>query len=449
MNRQENSTYTVFLETYGCQMNVYDTSAMHGILDRDGFRRTADLTEADVILLNTCSVREHAEHRVMSRVGELRNRLAKHTDRRVIIGICGCMAERLGEELIANGSKVDLAVGVDQYDLLPSMLFQLLNGIDRQKSAAVGHRSDVHYVAPPEAYPQNNSHLVTIHKGCDYRCTYCIVPETRGPQREKSPDVILSEIQRVVASGGEEITLLGQNVTAYHWEGTLNFAGLLRQAARLDGIKRIRFLTGHPRDMTDELLHTIAAESKVCPALHVPLQSGSDRILRRMKRLHDRDEYLTMVQKAKTWIPEVTFSSDFIVGFPGESERDFRDTLEVLRTVEYDQVFSFKYSERPGTPAARLADDVPLVEKKHRLAKLMAVQQEVWFKIASAQIGQSWRGIVEDRARRPENAWRMRTANNRKVLLQNADVAVGDEVEARIVGFEHSTFKGEPLTNSR
>jgi tRNA-2-methylthio-N6-dimethylallyladenosine synthase len=267
--------------------------------------------------------------------------------------------------------------------------------------------------------------------------------------------VILAEIRTVVAGGGEEVTLLGQNVTAYSWSGAgldragLDFAGLLGQVARIPGLKRIRFLTGHPRDMNDALLRTIAAEPKICPALHLPMQSGSDRVLRRMKRLYKREKYLEVIQKARDWIPQVTFSSDFIVGFPGETEKDFLDTLEVVREVQYDQVFSFKYSERPGTPAANLTDDVPQEEKKRRLAELMAVQDEVWHRVAAAQRGQVWRGVIEGPARRPATAWRMRTANNRKVILPLEAATIGDEINARITGFVNTTFRGEPLTNSR
>ncbi len=440
--------YAVYIETYGCQMNVYDTSAMFGLLVSAGFRRAPTLEDADVVLLNTCSVREHAEHRVLSRVGELRHRLRGDSGR-PILGICGCMAERLRETLVAKGSGVDLACGVDQYDRLPDDLLSLLNDSNAPRVVATGHRDDVHYVAPPDAYPQNNSHLVTIHKGCDYRCTYCIVPDTRGPQREKSPDTILDEIRSVIAAGGVEVTLLGQNVTAYRWGDELNFATLLRRVAASVGLKRIRFLTGHPRDMTDELLHTIADEPKICPVLHLPLQSGSDRVLKRMKRLHKRDEYLAMIDKARAWIPEVTFSSDFIVGFPGETDRDFRDTLEVLREVQYDQVFSFKYSARPGTPAARLEDDVPPAEKKRRLAELMSVQGEVWCRVAAAQVGQIWHGTLESPARAPAKVWRMRTMNNRKVLLELPSATSGSQVTARITGYENTTFWGKPLRNAR
>jgi len=353
------------------------------------------------------------------------------------------MAERLGERLVKEG-KADLVAGVDQYDRLPAILRSLLADTEPASRTHVGHRDDVHYVAPPELYPTNNSHLITIHKGCDYRCTYCVVPETRGPQREKAPEVILAEIAAAVATGGDEVTLLGQNVTAYRWRDELDFAGLLARVAELPGLARVRFLTGHPRDMTRALMDTIATLPQVCPWLHVPIQSGSDRILRRMKRLYKRADYLDMVAYARETIPDVTFSSDFIVGFPGETEDDFADSLAVVREVGFDQIFAFKYSSRPRTPAERLPDDVPVDEKKRRLAVLLATQEEVWNRLAADQVGCTWRGILEAPARHgAKGAWRMRTANNRKVIVTVPEPRAGATLAAVITKHRHTTFFGE------
>jgi tRNA-2-methylthio-N6-dimethylallyladenosine synthase len=433
----------VRIETFGCQMNVYDSAAIRGLLAAGGFRLAGPSEPAEVVLFNTCAVREHAEHRVISRAGELVRRRELGEGGPAVIGICGCMAERLGEELLRICRGVDLVVGVDQYDRLPALLRSAWQ--ERRPAVVRGHRAEVHYVAPPEAYPANHSHLVTIHKGCNYRCTYCIVPATRGPQREKAPDVILAEVNRAVAEGAVEVTLLGQNVTAYRWDGQLDFAGLLRQVARVEGLRRIRFLTGHPRDVTERLLRVMAEEPRVCPSLHVPLQSGSDRILRRMKRLYRRAEYIRMIETARRLVPAMTFSSDFIVGFPGETESDFQRTLEVLGEVAYDQVFGFKYSSRPGTPAARLADDVEPRTKRRRLAELLARQEQVWAKIASAQVGAVWRAAIEAPGRRPPGSWRARTAQNRKVLVELAGARVGHEVDVRITGHWHTTFLGTAL----
>jgi tRNA-2-methylthio-N6-dimethylallyladenosine synthase len=407
-----------------------------------------EASAADVVLLNTCSVREHAEQRVISRVGQLNHRRQQGRGPQVV-GICGCMAQRLGQRLLAAGGGVDIVIGVDQYDRLPSLLRELLGPQPSAKPVLTAHRPEVHYVASPEFGPLNNSHLVTIHKGCDYGCTYCIVPATRGAQREKDPELILAEIRAILAGGGCEVTLLGQNVTAYNWQGTLDLAGLLQRVAALAGLRRVRFLTGHPRDLSDRLLEVIASEDKICPALHLPMQSGSDRVLKRMKRLYTRDQYLALVAKARARIADVTFSSDFIVGFPGETERDFAATLEVIRQVGYDQVFAFKYSPRPGAPAASLPDDVPLAEKKRRLAAVFAVQREVWQATAERQIGAVWPVVVEAPARRPAGAWKARTPNNRKVLLGPRAHFPGRELMVRITGFQNTTFRGEPLADVR
>ena len=307
---------------------------------------------------------------------------------------------------------------------------------------ATGHRADVHYVAPPDAYPTNNSHLVTIHKGCDYKCTYCIVPATRGPQREKAPDVIEDEIRAIVDAGGTEVTLLGQNVTAYR-SPDLDFAGLLRRVDAIEGLRRVRFLTGHPCDMNEELMRAVGELPTVMPWLHVPAQSGSDRVLKRMKRYYTSSDYLRMVETARRHVPEVTFSGDFIVGFPGETDEDFRMTLELVREVRYDQTFNFKYSERPGTPAAKLADDVPVEIKKERLAALMALQEDVWAAMAAEAVGEVWDVAVEEEARRPEGAWRARSPHNRKVLLTDHDGRLGEELRVRITGCRSTTFTGE------
>ncbi len=439
----------VYVETYGCQMNVYDSQAIEGLLERDGFRLGENEMGADVILLNTCSVRDLAEHKVISRVGEIRHRRTKAGLPQPLIGICGCMAERLGRDLRKGPRRVDLVVGVDSYDTLPGVLRGLTDAQARAVPEALrtrtGHRNDAHYVAPPALYPTNNSHLVTIHKGCDYKCTYCIVPYTRGPQSEKAPGTILDEIRGIVEAGGREVTLLGQNVTAYKWRDGMDFAALIEQVAEVEGLERIRFLTGHPKDMHPHLMDAIGRLDKVCPWLHLPIQSGSDRVLRRMKRLYNSGEYLEMVDYACKVIPDVTFSTDIIVGFPGETETDFQDTLEVIRRVKYDQLFSFKYSERPGVPAARLADDVPLDEKKRRLAELIKVQEDIWTREAAGQIGEVWKVVAEGAARRPAGSCRLRTANNRKVVLHDTSLEIGQQVRVRVTGITNTTFAGELL----
>ncbi|MEZ4389435.1 MAG: tRNA (N6-isopentenyl adenosine(37)-C2)-methylthiotransferase MiaB, partial [Candidatus Krumholzibacteriia bacterium] len=417
-----------------------------GRLREAGFEPVDDHLAADLVLLNTCSVREHAEHKVISRVGELRHERAQAGRAPAVLGVCGCMAERMREELTQLRNRVDLVVGVDHYDELPHLVAAIMDpGTADRAQVAVGHDQSVHYVAPPALYPTNNSHLVTIHKGCDYKCTYCIVPYTRGPQVEKDPDLILAEIAGIVAAGGREVTLLGQNVTAYRWRGDLDFAALLRLVCQIDGLERIRFLTGHPRDMHPHLIATIADQPKVCPWLHVPAQSGSDRVLKRMKRFYTRADYLAMVRLARESLADVAFSGDFIVGFPGEADDDFEQTLSLVREVRYDTIFAFKYSERPGAPAARLADDVPVAEKKRRLAALLAVQDAVWADTAAAEVGRVVAAVVEEPARRPAGHWRLRTRNNRKLVVALPDAVAGEVRQVRITGWRNTSFLAEPV----
>lgn len=441
LNRPGNGR-TVYVETYGCQMNTYDSQFIVGQLTAAGYTAVDDHMKADVVLLNTCSVREHAEHKVISRVGELRRMREKAEVEPVLLGICGCMAERLQDDLTRQKNRIDLVVGVDRYEELPALVDGLFDTVVAKPEVAVGHDGSVHYVAPPAAYPTNNSHLVTIHKGCDYRCTYCIVPHTRGPQREKAPDLIEAEIRKIVAAGGREVTLLGQNVTAYRWVDQLDFAGLLERVAGIDGLDRIRFLTSHPHDMHPHLMDVIGREEKVCSWLHVPPQSGSDRILRRMKRYYKRADFLEMVHYARQFIPDVTLSGDVIVGFPGETEDDFIQTLSLIEEVRFDTLFAFKYSERPGVPAAKMLDDVTTDEKKSRLARLLAVQETVWSGLADTVIGEVWTAIVEEPARRPEGSWRLRTANNRKIVVPLADGAPGQMRRIRINGWQNTSFHG-------
>jgi tRNA-2-methylthio-N6-dimethylallyladenosine synthase len=435
---------TVYIETYGCQMNVYDTQVILDRLASAGFTPIDDHLAADLVIVNTCSVREHAERRVLSRLAQLRRLRAQAGLPRALLGICGCMAERMQESLADHPVRPDLVVGVDRYDELPALLASL----PRQRAPdgglvlAVGHDEQVHYVAPPEAFPNNNSHLVTIHKGCDYRCTYCIVPYTRGPQREKRPEDILAEIGTIVDAGGEEATLLGQNVTAYRWRDALDFAGLLELILRETDLRRLRFLTGHPCDMHPHLMDLIGDQPRICPWLHIPAQSGSDRILRRMNRRYTRDRYLDMVAYARRRIPQVTFSSDVIVGFPAETQDDFAATLELLRLVRFDSVFAFKYSPRPKAPSVKLADDVPLQVKKQRLGEVLTLQAQIWSDLAASLVGQTWTAIVETPARRPEGHWRLRTLNNRKIVAPVRGGQAGQIRDILITGYQNTTFLG-------
>jgi tRNA-2-methylthio-N6-dimethylallyladenosine synthase len=421
-------------------MNVYDTRAIRDSLRGAGWSEVEDPAEADVLLMNTCAIREGAETRVLGRIGEFQR--FKYVRPEVKIGVLGCMAQRLQNRLQEKKRAVDVVVGTDNYSNLP----ELLDRAQETGEPQVDCEPDgtVTYVAEPEVAPLNNSHFVSITQGCDYRCTFCVVPATRGILRHKSPEVILGEVRKIAERGGVELTLLGQNVTAYrHREAS--FAELVSEVASVEGIRRVRFLTSHPTDFPEQTIRAIADHEEIAPWLHMPVQSGSDRVLRRMKRGYRMRDYRAVVERARQLLPDVSFSTDIIVGFCGETDDDFRQTLAVMREVRFDSAFMFKYSERPDTPAARLADDVPEAVKDERLQEVIALQDEIWTRVAAGCIGEQWRVALEGEDVKGRGFLRGRTLNNRKVLVPHrADLGMGDELLVRITGCEGTTFRAEP-----
>ncbi len=434
------SSRRVYIETYGCQMNVYDSHAIRDGLRRAGYTEVQRPEEADLLLMNTCAIRDNAEQRVLGRIGELQ-RFKK--ERPVQIGVLGCMAQRLGEELHTKRPAVDLVVGTDNYAKIAELAEAARRTGRPQFDVAVD--GSVTYEAEPESAPINNSHFVTITQGCDYRCTFCVVPSTRGVLRAKAPEVVLREVKRIVEAGGVEVTLLGQNVTAYR-HPQASFAELVTAVADVEGLRRVRFLTSHPTDFPEETLRAVAEHPRISPWLHMPVQSGSDRILRRMKRGHRLAEYLAVVDRARELMPDASFSTDIIVGFPGETDTDFEATVAVLERVEYDSAFLFKYSERPGTPSSRLEDDVPEAEKDRRLQELIRLQDRLWSERARGMIGQEWEMALEGTDTKGRGFFKGRTLNNRKVLVpQRPGLGLGDELRVRVVSVEGTTFFAEPV----
>lgn len=440
MNRPRKDSRRVYIETYGCQMNLYDSRAIRDNLRAAGWSEVDTPDEADVLLMNTCAIRDGAETRVLGRIGEFQR--FKYDRPEVKIGVLGCMAQRLGEQLHERKKAVDLVVGTDNYG-------QLADLIDRARDTGepqfdLEPDGEITYVAEPEVDPLNNSHFVSITQGCDYRCTFCVVPATRGVLRHKAPATILEEVRRVVAAGGVEVTLLGQNVTAYrHPEAS--FAELIAAVAQVEGLRRVRFLTSHPTDFPEETLQAVAAHEEISPWLHMPVQSGSDRVLRRMKRGYRMSEYMSVVERARQLLPDVTFSTDIIVGFCGETDADFEQTLAAMREVRFDSAFMFKYSERPDTPASRLADDVPETLKDERLQRVIALQDEIWTQTAAGCIGQEWSVALEGTDHKGRGFFRGRTLNNRKVLVpQRPGLVIGDELRVLVTGCTGTTFSAEP-----
>ncbi len=363
----------VYIETYGCQMNVYDSEMMAGLLLDRNYRITEDMNEADVILLNTCSIRKKAEDKVYSQLGVLRK--LKRERPSLILGVGGCMAQREGEKIFRRSPSVDLIFGTHQIGNLPTILNEVI--CERRKVIAIEEEEVV-----PEGVKvyrtDKTKAYVAIVRGCDNHCTYCVVPSARGRQRSRAPEGIIEEIANLVKEGGKEITLLGQDVTAYGKDlGGIDFANLLERINEIEGIEKIRFITSHPKNMNDRLIETLPKFRKVCEDLHLPVQSGSNRILKAMRRGYTREEYLGIIEKLRSLIPQISITTDIIVGFPGEREEDFQDTLELMREIRFASAYMFKYSSRPGTAAEKMAEQIPEETKLKRLHEVIDLQKEM------------------------------------------------------------------------
>jgi tRNA-2-methylthio-N6-dimethylallyladenosine synthase len=384
---------TVYIETYGCQMNLADTELLFGHLGRHGYQRTDNPAGADVILINTCAIREHAEERIVARLSNL----VRHKSRRpgVQLGIAGCMAQHVRDRLISTLPFLDFVVGPDAYRRLPELL----------GSAGEDPHVDVR-LDRAETYgdisPQREASVrawVTIMRGCDRFCTFCIVPYVRGRERSVPAEAILQQVHALAEDGYREVVYLGQTVNAYR-DGEVGFAALLRRTNAVDGIERIRFTSPHPADMGDDVIDAIATCTKVCPQLHLPVQSGSDRILQSMERGYSVAQYVDLVERLRRAIPGLGLSTDIIVGFPGEEESDFLATCELMRAVRYDRAFMFKYSARSGTKAFKWAETVSEAEKGRRLQEVIALQEEQSAAINRTLIGSTTEVLVEGPARR-------------------------------------------------
>jgi len=363
---------TYFIETYGCQMNVRDSEIIAGILDGAGMQPCTEKESADFILFNTCCVRDHAEKRLLGNIGALRP--LKESKPSLVLAVCGCMMQQedAAQKLFKRFPFVDLVFGTHMVDKLPEMLQTVYSG----ERVCAASAEDIHVTEGlPSHRPGGTSAFVNIMYGCNNYCTYCIVPYVRGPERSRAPKDIIFEIKQLAEQGYSEITLLGQNVNSYGLDrNDINFPMLLQQIATVEGIERIRFMTSHPKDLSDELIRVMSEEPKICHHVHLPVQSGSDRILKRMNRKYTRDQYLEIVRKLRNSIPDVELTTDIIVGFPGETEEDFLDTMSLVNTVGYTAAYTFKYSPRRGTAAAKMEDQIPEADKSDRLARLNALQ---------------------------------------------------------------------------
>jgi tRNA-2-methylthio-N6-dimethylallyladenosine synthase len=422
----------VYIETYGCQMNLADTELMRGHLARSGYTQAADPAEADVILLNTCAIREHAEERIFGRLGTL----ARHKLERphVQIGLAGCMAQHFRDRLLGETPQLDFVVGPDAYRRLP----ELLNGdpfvdvrLDREETYAD--------IAP--ARQAGVRAWVTVMRGCDKFCTFCIVPYVRGRERSVSFDAVLEQVRDAVAHGYREIVFLGQTVNAYR-DGECDFGDLLRATDAIDAVHRIRFTSPHPSDMSDSLIEAMAQCEKVCPQLHLPVQSGSDAVLGRMERGYTVEEYLDLVEKLRRAVPGIALTTDIIVGFPGESADDFAATLRLMERVRYDSAFLFKYSRREYTKAAKWEETVADGEKAQRLQAVIDLQERVSAEINAAMVGREVEVLVEGPARRPQGWLAGKTEHFKTAVFPARGATPGDLVRVRVADSTAHTLIG-------
>ncbi len=434
-------TKRVYVETYGCQMNVADSELIIGQLGRDGYVVTGDPGEADVMLVNTCAVRDNAEQRVVGRMGDLK----RFKRPGVVLGVVGCMAQRLGETLLDEAPHVDLVVGPDGYRGLPDLIASAADGA---RLADVAFKSWEHYEdVPVQRPPGPPSAFVTVQRGCDYRCTFCIVPMTRGRERSRTLDDVVREVVWLAGQGITEVTLLGQTVNSYY-DGAHDFAGLLRSVGVVDGIRRVRFTSPYPTDFTERTIAAMADVPTVCEHVHLPVQSGSSRLLKRMGRRYDRAQYLDCVARLRTAMPDLAITTDIIVGFPGETEEEFLETVSLVHEVQFDDAFTFRYSPREGTGALRLPDPVPESEAGARLECLIAEVRDVARHRNMCLVGTTHEVLIERVARRGERL-QSRTRTNKVVLLDGPQRWIGTYRDVRLVSTSGATFTGAPVTPVR
>ena len=431
----------VYLETYGCQMNEYDSELVRTILHDGSFRMTPTLDDADVVLLNTCAIRESAHDRIYGRLGHLR--ALKQRNPRLIVGLLGCMAQNLKQELLATHPVIDLVAGPDSYKRLPRLIHAVCDSGNKGLEIDLSEYETYADVFPTRA-PGVNAWIACM-RGCDNFCTFCVVPYTRGRERSREPESIVSEARRLAEAGTKQVTLLGQNVNSYRFEAT-DFAALLLRVAEVDGIERIRFTSPHPKDFPRPLLQAIRSHPKLCKHIHLPLQAGDDVVLERMRRTYSQREFLDLVDEIRDTIPGVSLSTDVICGFPGEDDAAFAATEAVMSRVQFDSAFIFKYSERRNTIAQRkYADDVAETVKTERVVRLNALQKEISGSRNRRHIGSTVDVLLEGPSRKNAADLLGRDDGNRCVVVPGTGLDVGSTIPVQIVAASAHTLIGQPL----
>ncbi len=429
------------METYGCQMNVADSELLEGILHLEGYSPTGEMNKADAIFVNTCAIRDHAEHKVHSRLGIFNK--VKRENPGVIIGVLGCMAQNLKEELLVNKPYVDIILGPDAYRKLPDYLRR-----NEKKNHIVDTKLS-RFEVYDDLFPSRKQGInawVSIMRGCDKFCTFCIVPFTRGRERSRSIHSIIVEVSQAVSDGFVEITLLGQNVNSYQYE-LIRFPQLLEAVAEVDGVQRIRYTSPHPQDVTEELLEVMESHDTICNSIHFPIQSGSDRILKRMNRTYTKDHFLRQVDMMREKIPHIGISTDIIVGFPGETEADFQETLDVMKIVRFDSAFTFKYSSRPFTKAIEYQDQISEKIKQDRLERLIQLQKEHSLANNKKIIGSVQSVLIEKESKKSSTHWAGRTDSNKWVIFPKENAEIKGSVPVQILDTSGISLKGQIVHN--
>jgi len=445
----------LYLESYGCQMNFSDSEIVASILTEQGYTTTRNAEEADVILMNTCSIRENAEQRVRNKLSQYNKR--KKGNPSLVIGILGCMAERLKKELLEQEKLVDLVAGPDSYRDLPNLIEEVESG---QKAVNVLLSREETYadIAPVRLGMGGITAFISIMRGCDNMCSFCVVPFTRGRERSRDPESIVKEAQELFENGYREVTLLGQNVDSYKWnitkkgeiidpsQPTVTFAGLMEKVAQVNPKLRIRFSTSHPKDMTDDVLHVMAKYDNLCKYIHLPVQSGSTEVLKRMNRGYSREWYLNRIDTIKRILPEAAISTDIITGFCGETEEDHQDTLSLMREVGYEFSYMFFYSERPKTLAERkFEDDIPEEVKKRRLTEVQELQSTLSSIGNEKMVGKVYTILIEGTSKRSKDFVYGRNSQNVTTIFPKENYKPGDYVDVLITGYTSATLKGDAV----
>lgn len=464
LDKKEGNTRKLFIESYGCQMNFSDSEIVASILTEQGFNTTQNLEEADLVLVNTCSIRDKAEQTVRKRL-EKYNAVKQTQNPNMKVGVLGCMAERLKSKFLEEEKIVDLVVGPDAYKDLPNLLAEVEDGRDAI-NVILSKEETYGDIAPVRLNTNGVTAFVSITRGCDNMCTFCVVPFTRGRERSRDPQSIIEEVNDLWNKGYKEVSLLGQNVDSYLWYGgglkkdfekasdlqkatAVNFAKLLDLCAKAQPKMRFRFSTSNPQDFTLDVIETMANHRNICNYIHLPVQSGSNRILKAMNRLHTREEYFELIDNIKRLIPDCAISQDMIAGFPTETEEDHQDTLSLMEYVKYDFGFMFAYSERPGTLAERkMEDDIPEDTKKRRLNEIIELQQKHSLLRTQAHIGKTEEVLIEKASKRSDAHWSGRNTQNTVVVFPKENYKVGDFVNVKITDCTSATLIGEAVAYS-